>query len=189
MEASFDEELRKRGHHVDWPDEGPHYEYKDQSDYKIHVHVRNQNTRAIKICRCKYLIGSDGAASVAKGVAGIKSSKHDSHEHWAVADVRTDTKFPDFRRRECHSDQNVQHHADSKPEQHGSYLHASESRQLGRIVDKHLRVSFSFRQVSHEQYDFTRHHRKKPVRYSTPIHQDHQRGRLDQSLISCQAHH
>ena len=99
LEATFDEELSKRGHHVQRPVEFLRYEYTEQPDYPIRVHVKDLNTGATLLWQCKYLLGCDGAASVARKVAGITSQRKDSKDHWAVADVQFQTDFPDFRRR------------------------------------------------------------------------------------------
>jgi phenol 2-monooxygenase len=99
VEATFDDELRKREHIVQRPVELLHYEYTDECNHPIRVHVKDRNTGAISTWQCRYLFGSDGAASVSRRVAGISSQRHDSQDHWAVADVLLETNFPDFHRR------------------------------------------------------------------------------------------
>ena len=100
-EKVFDDELVSRGHYVDRPTQLLHYSYTDDVEYPIHAVVKHTYTNVTSQYKCKYLIGSDGAASVTRRLLGFKSDTSDADDVWAVADTELETDFPDQRRR-CH---------------------------------------------------------------------------------------
>ena len=56
-EAIFDEELRKGGRKIQPPLEFLYYEYTDECNHPIRVHVKDRNTGAISTWQCRCLFG------------------------------------------------------------------------------------------------------------------------------------
>ena len=97
VEATFDEELRKEGYNVQRSVKFLYYEYADECKQPIRVQVWDSNTCAISIWQCRYLFGSDGAASVSRRAAGIPSLRHVSPRLLGSRrrSVRSAGKLPD----------------------------------------------------------------------------------------------
>ena len=100
-EKAFDADLNAKGHQVDRPSQLIKCSYTEDPEYPVHALVKNKFTNVTSTYRCKYLIGSDGAASVTRRILGISSDTTDADDVWAVADMELETDFPDQRRR-CH---------------------------------------------------------------------------------------
>ncbi|KAL9046642.1 MAG: hypothetical protein Q9214_000569 [Letrouitia sp. 1 TL-2023] len=100
-EGALDEDLKTRGYEVNRPMELVHYAYDNTADphWPVTAYVRNGSSGAIEVWHTKYLLGSDGAASIVRHVAGISRQPNGGEEVWAVADVWAETDFPDIRRR------------------------------------------------------------------------------------------
>ena len=100
VEEVFDSDLNSRGHYVDRPTQLLHFEYTNDTEYPIHARVRHKFRNTTSVYRCKYLIGSDGAASTTRRLLGVQSDSESTEDDvWLVGDMELETDFPDHRRR------------------------------------------------------------------------------------------
>ncbi|MCJ1389080.1 hypothetical protein MMC18_001934 [Xylographa bjoerkii] len=98
-ERAFDEDLNARGYVVDRPTHLLYFEYTNDTQYPIHALVKNKYSNATSVYRCKYLVGSDGAASTTRRILDIPRETSGHNDVWVVADMEFETDFPDVRRR------------------------------------------------------------------------------------------
>ena len=100
IEAVLEAGLESRGSKVDRSKELIHYVYDSSltSHWPLIAYVKDHLSGVIEIWHTKYILGSDGAGSMVRHIAGIQTNAQGSPEVWAVADVLADTDFPDIRR-------------------------------------------------------------------------------------------
>lgn len=99
-EAAFEAGLGPRGLGVDRPKELIHYAYDASTSYTwpLKAYVKDHLSGVIEVWHTKYILGSDGARSIVRHIAGVQLQAQGRHEIWAIADVLADTNFPDIRR-------------------------------------------------------------------------------------------
>lgn len=99
-EAAFEAGLGSRGFKIDRQKELIHYAYNasTSSTWPLTAYVKDHISGVIEVWHTRYILGSDGARSIVRHIAGVQVLAQGSHEVWAVADVLADTDFPDIRR-------------------------------------------------------------------------------------------
>ncbi len=99
-EAAFETGLGFKGLKIDRPKELIHYAYEasTSSPWPLIAYVRDRLSGVVEVWHTKYILGSDGAGSIVRHIAGIQVQVQGSQEVWAVADVLATTDFPDIRR-------------------------------------------------------------------------------------------
>ena len=100
IEGVFEADLASRGIKIERPTELIHYTYDANlsSFWPLTAYVRNHVSGIIEVWHAKYILGSDGAESIVRHIAGAQMQTQGSQEMWAIADVHTATNFPDVRR-------------------------------------------------------------------------------------------
>ncbi|MCJ1477987.1 hypothetical protein MMC13_006662 [Lambiella insularis] len=101
VEGILEEDLRHRGHIVDYSLEILEYAYETNNSglWPIKVFIKNHITEAVETWHAGYLLGCDGADSTIRRLVGIEAEYHGKEDVWLVADLSLDTNFPDARRR------------------------------------------------------------------------------------------
>lgn len=100
-EGVFEADLNSRGHKIGRYLELVDYEYQDKRDtaWPLVAYIKNHISGAIEAWQTKYILGTDGARSVIRKIAGVTTQSQGGEDVWAVADIFPNTDFPDYRRR------------------------------------------------------------------------------------------
>ena len=77
------------------------YEYSERTDpdWPLVAYIKNHISGAIEAWQTKYILGTDGARSMIRRIAGVTTQSQEGEDVWAVADIFLNTDFPDYRRR------------------------------------------------------------------------------------------
>ena len=100
IEEVFEADLKSKGIKIDRPKELIHYTYDANisSLWPLTAYVRNHISGVIEVWHAKYILGSDGAGSIVRHIAGARMQTEGNQDVWVVADVHVKTEFPDIRR-------------------------------------------------------------------------------------------